>query len=188
MATQNLSVLKSYMRMHVDLGFTEPMQEGAAKAEVKNYIVERLEYIWFVGMPMAVSKRKPELMNTLLEKHLGLTVAKPEGAGPMHGRGVRGEINLLSRQHLSLKSKKKIKFEHLSSGQRNLFSLISILGSEGDGPILIDEPELTPHGLAAGHEGHRPVFGEPLQTPSLHRIAFSGRYLEIRRSLVPAFG
>ena len=43
------------------------MQEGAAKAEIKNNIVERLEYIWFVGMPMAVSKRKPELMNTLLE-------------------------------------------------------------------------------------------------------------------------
>lgn len=143
--TEPLSVLERYMRTYANFGFTEPMQEGAAKAEIKNNIVERLEYIWFVGMPMAVSKRKPELMNALLEKHLGLTVAKPEGAGPMHGRGVRGKINFSPDNIWSLKSKKKIKFEHLSSGQRNLFSLISILGSEGDGPILIDEPELSLH-------------------------------------------
>ena len=56
-----------------------------------------------------------------------------------------GQINFSPDNIWSLKSKKKIKFDNLSSGQRNLFSLISILGSEGDGPILIDEPELSLH-------------------------------------------
>ena len=96
-------------------------------------------------MPKEIANRKPKLMNALLEKHIGLTIAKPKGAGPMHGRGVRGEINFSPNNIWSLKSKKKIKFDNLSSGQRNLFSLISILGSEGDGPILIDEPELSLH-------------------------------------------
>ena len=125
------------------MGFNESEQEGAAKAEIKNFIVEQLDYLWFVGMPMAVAERKPELMNALLENHLGLTVAKPQRA--TLGRASRGEINFSPDNIWSLKSKKKIKFEHLSSGQRNLFSLISILGSEGDGPILIDEPELSLH-------------------------------------------
>lgn len=138
------SQMEFYMGKYAELGFTEPMQEGAAKAEIKNNIVERLEYIWFVGMPMAVAGRKPRLMNALLEKHLGLTVSKPERAG-RSGRAFRGKINFSPDNIWSLKSKKEIKFEHLSSGQRNLFSLISILGSEGDGPILIDEPELSLH-------------------------------------------
>ena len=132
-------------------------------------------------MPKAVAERKPQLMNALLEKHLGLTVAKPEGAGPMHGRGARGEINFSPDNIWSLKSKKKIKFDNLSSGQRNLFSLISILGSEGDGPILIDEPELIDEPDIV-----QSLVNHSKRQSSSHRIL--RRHLEIQRSLVPAFG
>ena len=135
--------IEYFKEKYLAMGFNESEQEGAAKAEIKNFIVEQLDYLWFVGMPMAVAERKPELMNALLENHLGLTVAKPQRA--TLGRASRREINFSPDNIWSLKSKKKIKFEHLSSGQRNLFSLISILGSEGDGPILIDEPELSLH-------------------------------------------
>ena len=65
-------------------------------------------------------------------------------AGPMHGRGARGEDQLFSKQHLESQVQKKIKFDNLSSGHKPLLA-ISILGSEGDGPILIDEPELSLH-------------------------------------------
>lgn len=137
--------MEYYATKYAELGYNEDMQEGAAKSEIKNFIVDTLEYLWFEAMPKEVANRKPKVMNALLEKHLGLTTAKPEGAGSMFGRGVRGGINFSPDNIWSLKSKKKIKLEHLSSGQHNLFMLISILGSEGDGPILIDEPELSLH-------------------------------------------
>lgn len=118
-------------------GYTEAEAHGAAKAEIRNHIVAQLEYVWFYGMPRTLVQNKLVMMNSLVEKHLGLTMANPQG--------VQENINFSPENIWSLKSKQKIKFEHLSSGQRNLFSIISILGSDEDGPILIDEPELSLH-------------------------------------------
>ena len=137
--------MEFYTEKYTELGYDEAMREGAARAEIRNFIVEQLDYLWFEGMPKAVANRKPELMNDLLEKHLALTVVKPAGVGPKIGSPACGKIKFSPQNIWGLKSKQKIKFEHLSSGQRNLFSLISMLGSEGDGPILIDEPELSLH-------------------------------------------
>lgn len=131
-----------YKEKYASLGFDEAEQEGAAKAEIKNFIVEQLDYLWFEGMPREIARQKNNIMRELVRTHIGLTFDDPEG--PTFEDDT--ELFTFSPDKIwSLKSRKKIKFEHLSSGQRNLFSLISILGSEGDGPILIDEPELSLH-------------------------------------------
>lgn len=125
---------QKYSRME---NFSEGEAMGAAKAEIRNYIQAQLEYVWFYGMPITLNQNKLATINSLLENHLSVTMINPHNN--------RANLEFSPDTIWSLKSKKKIKFEHLSSGQRNLFSLISILGSEGDGPILIDEPELSLH-------------------------------------------
>jgi hypothetical protein len=130
--------MKYYKEKYSSLGFNEAEQEGAAKAEIKNFIVEQLDYLWFEGIPEEIARQKSNMMIELVRTHVGLAFDDPEA--PTFPLPSFSPDNIWS-----LKSHKKIKFEHLSSGQRNLFSLISILGSEGDGPILIDEPELSLH-------------------------------------------
>lgn len=131
-----------FKEKYASLGFDEAEQEGAAKAEIKNFIVERLDYLWFEGMPKEIARQKSNMMIELVRTHVGLTFDDPDPETPTFDIP---SLSFSPDNIWSLKSKKKIKFEHLSSGQRNLFSLISILGSEGDGTILIDEPELSLH-------------------------------------------
>ena len=132
--------MEYFKEKYLAMGFNESEQEGAAKAEIKNFIVEQLDYLWFVGMPKEIARQRLRMMKELVGTHIGLTFGNPQ-----HNNSDKDK-ELFSPDNIwNLKSKKKIEFKHLSSGQRNLFSLISILGSEGEGPILIDEPELSLH-------------------------------------------
>ena len=137
------AALSYYTGKYTGLGYDEGLLEGAAMAEVRNFIVSQLEYLWFEGVPKRVANQKLELMNELLVKHTGLTALQPIKS--LFNVGNKQELFFSPESLWNVKSGQKIEFEHLSSGQRNLFSLISILGSEGDGPILIDEPELSLH-------------------------------------------
>lgn len=101
---------------------------------IVDQIRNRLEFLWSEGISRLEYHNRFETACNCLEEFTGLEMKNP------------------SNKVFSSKSLKRIdtgasvKYEHLSSGERSIFNLISILAStDQKGPIFIDEPELSLH-------------------------------------------
>jgi len=101
---------------------------------IVDQIRNRLEFLWSEGISRLVYHNRYETACNCLEEFTGLIMKNP-------GKKV------FSSKYLKRKNTgASVKYEHLSSGERSIFNLISILAStEQKGPVFIDEPELSLH-------------------------------------------
>jgi energy-coupling factor transporter ATP-binding protein EcfA2 len=104
-------------------------------------IRNRLEFLWSEGISRLNYLRQYDDMVSVLEKFTGLIMAENPrtfsnlifSKTRLRKKNASGQIN-------------RVKYEHLSSGERSIFNLIYQLSTtKRKGPIFIDEPEISLH-------------------------------------------
>jgi predicted ATPase len=126
------SISVKYMRRYY--GFEKSISVKQSEEYFIDDIRNRLEFLWSEGISRLVYHNRYETACNCLEEFTGLIMKNP-------GKKV------FSSKYLKRKNTgASVKYEHLSSGERSIFNLISILAStEQKGPVFIDEPELSLH-------------------------------------------
>jgi len=104
-------------------------------------IRNRLEFLWSEGISRLSYRRQYNDMVSVLEKFTGLIMA---GNPQLSPNPVFSKTKL--RKKNASGQIKRVKYEHLSSGERSIFNLIYQLSTtKRKGPIFIDEPEISLH-------------------------------------------
>ena len=105
--------------------------------EIRN----RLEFLWSEGISRLNYRRQYNDMVSVLEKFTGLIMAE----NPLIFSNLIFSKARLRKKNASGQIK-RVKYEHLSSGERSIFNLIYQLSTtKRKGPIFIDEPEISLH-------------------------------------------
>ena len=125
-----------------------------------DYVRNRLEFLFSEGFARLHHLRTVSEMKTIWQE---MTQYSDGGEATEFSKsGIQRCINP------SLKTYTPVKYETLSSGERCLFNLISLLGgTEKSGPIYVDEPELSLH----------PAWQLKMKELVLKIIRYSGRQL-----------
>ena len=125
-----------------------------------DYVRNRLEFLFSEGFARLHHLRTVSEMKTIWQE---MTQYSDGGEATEFSKsGIQRCINP------SLKTYTPVKYETLSSGERCLFNLISLLGgTDKSGPIYVDEPELSLH----------PAWQLKMKELVLKIIRYSGRQL-----------